>query len=131
MAKANWNEILGWTPDQLDDLRIAGFSMLREGKYEKALLFFKSLVTLAPENPYDIQTLGALYLQMGKKEEALVALNRALALEPRHEPTLLNKTKTLLQLNQKMEALELARILARSQDPSIAGDATALIISYT
>lgn len=130
MADFDWKEILGWNIEQMQELRFSGFSYLREGHYDKALIFFEGLVVLDPNNLYDTQTLGALYLQMGKKEKALSMLNQALALDPHHEPTLLNKVKALLLNGNKEEAISLARTLEKSQDPTIAGDASALILGY-
>lgn len=122
---------MGWNDQQLDELRLSGFSFLREGKYDKALLFFQTLVIVDPKSSYDSQTLGALYLQMGEKEKALKSLNQALQLQPSHEPTLLNKAKTLLLLDRKEEAFIIARNLLTSQDPSISGDASAIIAAYS
>jgi tetratricopeptide (TPR) repeat protein len=131
MAKANWREILGWTDDQLEELRFSGFSFLREGHYQKALLFFEALVILAPESAYDMQTLGALYLQMGENQKALHTLNQALKLEPTHEPTLLNKAKALFAINQRPEALAIVSTLELSPDQTIAGDASALKLTHS
>jgi tetratricopeptide (TPR) repeat protein len=131
MSKVNWREILGWTNDQLEELRFSGFSFLREGHYQKALLFFEALVILDPESAYDAQTLGALYLQIGDNQKALKVLNQALALEPIHEPTLLNKAKALLAINRRTEALDLIKTLEKSSDLTISGDATALVSAYT
>ncbi|MFZ0565630.1 MAG: tetratricopeptide repeat protein [Chlamydiales bacterium] len=131
MAKANWRELLGWTEDQLSELRLSGFSFLREGQYNKALIFFEALVILDPRSVYDIQTLGALYLQLGKEEKALKQINQALDLEPTHEPTLINKVKALLTLNRANEALIIARNLEHSKDPTIANEASALISAYS
>lgn len=130
MAIVNWRTILGWGNEQLEELRFSGFSFLREGHYQKALLFFEVLVILDPESIYDTQTLGALYLQMGQGEKALHILNRALELAPSHEPTLLNKVKALLEIGKKEEAMDLAKKLEKSKDVIIAGDAAALLISY-
>lgn len=129
MAKVNWREILGWSSDQLEELRFSGFSFLREGHYTKALIFFEALVVLDPLSIYDLQTLGALYLQIGDNTQALATLNRALALEPHHEPTLLNKTKALFSLGLKREALEIAKVLEKSRDTEISSDASALILT--
>jgi tetratricopeptide (TPR) repeat protein len=126
----NWREILGWSNEQLEELRFSGFSFLREGHYKKALIFFEALVILDPESAYDAQTLGALYLQLGESQKALDMLNQALALEPAHEPTLLNKAKALLTLHQRTDALQLVKKLEASHDPQIAGDASALSFAY-
>ncbi len=96
MARVNWREILGWSDDQLDELRISGFAFLREGQYQKALLFFEALILLDPKSAYDHQTLGALYLQMNQNDKALRTLNRALEIDPSNEPALLNKPKHFL-----------------------------------
>ncbi len=131
MSNTNWKEILGWSEQQLEELRLSGFSFLREGKYDKALLFFQTLVIVDPSSAYDFQTLGALFLQMGKKESALKTLHRALELEPTHEPTLLNLAKTHLLMDDKNQAFEIARKLETSVDPGISGDAAALIAAYS
>ncbi len=131
MAHVDWKKILGWSSEQLEEFRLAGFSLLREGKYEKALIYFKALVTLDSKDIYDIQTVGALHLQLGENEEALTFLNKALESEPAHEPTLLNKTKALLLTGKKSEAFDLAHQLEKSQDSTIANDASALILAYS
>ena len=131
MAKVNWREILGWSNEQLEELRFSGFSFLREGCYKKALIFFEALVILDPESSYDAQTLGAIYLQMGENEKALKTLNHALDLEPTHEPTLLNKAKALISVHQHHEAMNIAAQLERSSDTTIANDASALRLTYT
>jgi len=130
MAIVNWRAILGWTDEQLEELRFTGFSFLREGHYNKALIFFEALVVIDPTSIYDNQTLGALYLQLGKGKKALSRLDQALALDPMHEPTQINKVKALLMLGQKVEAMELAETLKTSEDSTIANDASALLLAY-
>ncbi len=130
MAIVNWRAILGWTDEQLEELRFTGFSFLREGHYKKALLFFEALVILDPLSVYDTQTLGAIYLQMGNGKKAVEVLDQALALDPLHEPTLINKVKALLAIGQKAEALALAKTLEKSEDSTIANDASALLTAY-
>lgn len=131
MAVVNWQEILGWTVDQLEEIRFAGYSFLKEGRYEKALVFFKALVAIDPKSVYDIQILGALYLQIGDGKMALQLFDQALALDPTHEPTLLNKVKTQLTLGQKKEAMESLSGLQKSKNLAVAKDAEALYITYS
>lgn len=123
--------MLGWTLDQLEEIRLAGFSFLREGKYDKALIFFKALVILDSKNAYDMQTLGALYLQMGKGDLAFETLSKAIALDPASDATRLNLVKAQFMIGKKLEALSMARQLDKSPDLTIAGDASALISAYT
>jgi len=116
MSRINWLEELGWNQDHVEDLRMAGYAYIRQGKYDIALPFFEALT--------------ALHLQMGNPAEALKYLDRALKLEADHAPTLLNLTKALLMLNRKDEALKLAKILKKEPDPTISNMAKALLLAY-
>ena len=71
MSKINWLKELGWTEDHLDEIRNAGYSYIRQGKYDIALPFFEALVILNPDSAYDAQALGALYLQTNQPEQAI------------------------------------------------------------
>ena len=53
MGKINWKDHLGWSEEQLEDLRYTGFSYIRQGKYEIALAFFEALVILDPSSVYN------------------------------------------------------------------------------
>lgn len=125
-----WTTILEWSEEQLEEMRIAGYSFLRQGHYHKAIVFFEALVILSPYSAYDHQTLGALYLQIGKNQEALLTLDKALRLQGDHLPSLLNKTKALFCLGKQQEAIALAQYLTTCSDPTIAQDAEALLLSY-
>ncbi|MBS0623109.1 MAG: tetratricopeptide repeat protein [Verrucomicrobia bacterium] len=131
MQDVKWMEVLGWGKEQLQELRFAAFTMLRQGHYKKAAIYFEGLILLKQDYAYDQQTLGALYLQMGLNAEALARLDQALHLEPNHAPTLMNKAKALLMLGQRQEALKLAASLQKSSNLFIADDATALILAYS
>ncbi|WP_194848101.1 tetratricopeptide repeat protein [Candidatus Neptunochlamydia vexilliferae] len=129
--KTNWIELLGWSKEQIEDIRFAGYSFLKQGQYEHALKFFEVLAVLPEEDPYDFQTLGGLYLQVGNNLSALNYLEKALSFDPDHEPTLLNRTKALFLLGYKRQALAQAAQLERSSDPYIADQARALTLAYS
>lgn len=131
MSKINWQEVLGWNEEQLEDLRYTGYAYIRQGKYDIALPFFEALVVLDPESAYDAQTLGAIYLEMNQPAKALKFFDKALKLETDHAPTLLNVMKALFMLGKKEEALKLANILKNEPDPSISNMAKALILAYS
>ena len=131
MAKINWMQELGWTEEQLEDLRYTGYAYIRQGKYDIALPFFEALVVLDPESAYDAQTLGAVYLQLNNPAKALKSFDRALKLETDHAPTLLNLTKALFMLGRKEEGLKLANILKNERDAAISNVAKALILAYS
>lgn len=131
MSGINWLNSLGWSEENLDDLRNAAYAYIRQGKYEVALPFFEALTVLDPESSYDAQTLGAIYLQLNNPGKALRSFDRALKLETDHAPTLLNVTKALFMLGKKDEALKLALILKNEKDPAIANVAKALVLAYS
>lgn len=131
MSKINWRKRLDWSEDNLEDLRLAGYAYIRQGKYDIALPFFQTLCLVEHNTAYDAQTLGALYLQLGKPAKAMKFLDRALQLETDHAPTLLNLTKALFMLGKKDEALKLAEILAKEKDIRIANPARALLLAHS
>lgn len=128
--RVNWREKLGWSDEQLEDLRITGFAYIRQGKYNIAIPFFEALTVLDPESAYDAQTLGALYVQVGNPAKALRYLDRALKLERDHGPTLLNLAKAFLMLGNKREGLKIAGILRKSRDPRLRSMSEALFMAF-
>lgn len=130
MSKIKWLEHLGWSEDQLEDLRIAAYAYIRQGKYEIALPFFEMLTILVPDSSYDAQTLGALHLQMGNPAKALRYFDKALKLEPNHPPTLMNLSKAFFMLGNKAEGVKIARLLKQDRDPYISSMAEALLLAF-
>ncbi len=130
MASLNWLEILGWKEQQVDDIQYVGFSYIKEGKYDIALIIFEALCVLQPANPYHLQTLGALYLQMGNNPSALDYLERALKMNKDHAPTLLNRVKALFSLGYKKQALDQLQPLLKNSSPDISKQAQALQLAY-
>jgi len=128
---AEWNEILGWNAEQIDDLRFVGFAYLKQGKYNIATPIFEALVLIPSNAAYDWQTLGALYLEIGSNLKALHTIEKALKLDPTHEQTLLNRMKALFALGYKRQALAQAKNLQLNPNPQISGPATALLLAYT
>lgn len=130
MSKIDWTKFLGWSEEQLEDLRYAAYAYIRQGKYDIALPIFEALTILNPNSTYDSQTLGALYLEMKQPAKAAKALEKALKLEGDHASTLLNYCKALLMLGKKEEALKLANILKNEKDPMISNAAWALLLAH-
>lgn len=130
MARIDWKKRLGWTEEDLDELRNAGYSYIRQGKYNIALPFFEALVILNPDSAYDAQALGALYVETNQPEKAIKYLDRALQLEADHSPTLLNLTKAFFMSGRKKDGLRLAKVLQNDPNPFISGTAAALLLSY-
>ena len=115
----------------MEDLRMAGFAYIRQGKYDIALPLFETLCLISKDEAYDFQTLGALYLQLNKPKEAIGCCETALKLEAEHSPTLLNLAKAFFMLGRKAEGLKVAEILSHEIDLSISNPAKALILAYS
>ncbi len=130
VQQIEWLSILGWSGEELEDLRFVGYSYIKQGKYDIAITFFEALVLLCPDSVYDLQSLGGLYLQTSNNLMALNYIEKALKLDPTHLPTLLNRTKALLALGYKRQALMQARMLERCSQEQIAGQAQALLLAY-
>jgi tetratricopeptide (TPR) repeat protein len=130
MNKIDWLGKLGWTEDHLEELRNAGYSYIRQGKYEMARPFFEALCVLNPEGSYDLQTLGAIYMQLGQSDQAIKYLDRALQIEGDHSPTLMNLAKAFFMSGKIAEGLKLAAILKKDPNPFISSTAAALILAY-
>ncbi|MCE5295322.1 MAG: type III secretion chaperone [Chlamydiales bacterium] len=131
MGRINWLKKLGWQEEQLDEIRNAGYSYIRQGKYNIAIPFFEALVILNPDNSYDAQALGALFVQVNEPTKAIKYLDRALQLEADHSPTLLNLTKAFFMSGKKEDGIRLARVLQNDPNPYIAGTASALLMAYS
>lgn len=131
MSRIDWKKEMGWTDEQLDDLRFTAYAYIRQGKYDIALPIFEALSTMNPDNAYDAQTLGALYLQLNNPVKALKSFDKALKLEADHAPTLLNVTKALFMVGKTDEGLKLANILKNEHDAAISNVAKALILAYS
>lgn len=131
MGKKNWMEILGWTDEELNDMRFIAYSYIKQGIYDTALTFFDALAVLSPPSAYDLQTLGALYLQKGEALKALDFLDRSLKSAPDHLPAKLNRAKALFLLGYKKQGLVQSLELEKSLDPDIAKEASALVLAYS
>ncbi len=130
MSNVNWLEILGWSTEEVSDLRHVAYSYIKQGVYDVALTFFDALAILSPPIPYDLQTIGALHLQMGNGLKALDFLDRALKMEPSHLLTQLNRAKALFMLGYKRQGLMQALELEKCDDKEIASQASALVLAY-
>ena len=131
MGTIDWMERLGWSEEQIEDLRYTGFSYIRQGKYDIALAFFEALAILDPGSAYDAQTLGAIYLQLKQYNKALKSFDRALNLEKNDRgPVLLNLAKTFFAMGKKEEGLKIVHILKNDSNPAISNLAKALLLAY-
>ena len=130
MSRQKWQEVLGWSSQEFNDLRFVAYSYIKEGVYDVALTFFDALEVLTPPTAYDLQTIGALHLQMGNGLKALDYLDRSLKLDPTHTETQMNRAKALFMLGYKRQGLIQAMELEKNPDKEIAAQASALVMAY-
>lgn len=131
MSEFNWNQALGWSEDEIDDIRVTAFLYIREGKYDIAHTFCEALTVINPNNDYDLSTLGALYLEQNNPVSALSYLDRAQKLNPTNQTIQINRIKAMLQLGYRQEGLRLLKaFIPQCKDPFIASDAEALQMAY-
>ena len=126
----DWMEFLGWEEEDLDDLRLLGYSYIQQGIYPIALTYFEALHAINPRGAYDLHTIGALHLQMGNGMKSLDFLDRALQLEPQSLDVRLNRAKALFMLGYRRQGLIQVTELENCEDPKIAAAAAALILAY-
>ncbi|WP_108624336.1 tetratricopeptide repeat protein [Candidatus Similichlamydia epinepheli] len=131
-----WRDLLGFSEEQVQDLRFTGYFYIRQGKYEIARSFFEALVIFqsqeltSKQDVYDFKTLGALYLELGKYRRALRYLDRALKFDPEDWTTRLNRLYCLFSINRIQEGLKDAEEVRKSNFPEIAGAAAALMAGW-
>jgi tetratricopeptide (TPR) repeat protein len=130
MSDVEWLDLLGWSDNEINDLRFVAYSYIKQGHYKIALKFFEALVVLCPNSSYDLQTLGALHLELGDNLTALNFFDRALKEDPENPPTLINRAKALLLLGYHKQGLAQAAVLKGHPDAKISGQAEALILAY-
>jgi predicted Zn-dependent protease len=125
-----WDEVLGWGPGQIQEVRTLAYSYARQGLYSMARELLHMNQILVPNDPYEAQLLGAIYLEEGQLKKAVRWLERAVELDPRHEPSRLNQAKALFETGKAEQATALAQSHQLSQDPRVANNATALLLAY-
>ncbi len=130
MSTVPWIDLLGWSEDELNDLRFVAYSYIKQGHYEIARKFFEALVVLCPNSIYDLQTLGALHLEQGENLSALSLFDRALEQDPEDAPTLLNRAKALLLLGYHKQGIAQASQLKGHKNIKISNQAEALLLAY-
>lgn len=132
MEETNWLNILGWSEDDLSDLRFVGYSYIKQGHFDIALKIFEALVTISKTSAYDKQTLGAIYLEINDNLKALKMIDEALEIDPTHGLTLLNRAKALFLNGYTQQGISLCKNLERNnKDETIVNDCSALIAAYS
>ena len=127
----DWKSELEISDDSIDDIRLVGFTYIKQGCYELAINFFNALTIFNPDNIYDLQTLGALYLQDGKFLKSLEYLDKALKINPQNDLASLNRARALSSLGYRKEALFQVNNLKNIPNKRVAMQAKALMKAYS
>lgn len=77
-----WEQLLGFSPDDLEAVRYLATIYLRAKDYRQALPVFERFHRLDPENMSALVNLGWLYQQLGQSDQAIPCYQEALTRQP-------------------------------------------------
>ena len=83
-----------------------GYSMLEDGKFDKAMEVFEALANRSPEEANAWDSLGEGFLANGAPDKSFDAYSRALSIDANFTPSLLGRGLALAALGRYEEALE-------------------------
>ena len=110
-----------WTSDEIDLASGIGYVLADSGRLEEALIVFKGLAAIAPDNCFHNCALGVLLLRLNELDQALAHLNKAVELNPSDIHALLHRGELLLRLDEKLAArLDLELVLSLIGEPETA-----------
>src|SRR5262249_4916812 len=93
-----------WTSEEIDLASGIGYVLADSGRLKEALIVFKGLAAIAPNNGFHHCALGVLLLRLDELDQALEHLNKAVELNPSDIHALLHRGEVLLRLNDKLGA---------------------------
>ncbi len=83
----------------------AGNDLLREGKYNEAMMAYDQAIKINPQNPIVWYNKGFLLSNLGKYEEAIKAYDKAIEIDPNFSMALNNKGLDLTILGKYNESI--------------------------
>jgi len=85
---------------------ILGASSAQIGKLEQALIAFKNVIAIKPNDPKPHNNIGNILKDLGKLEEAVKAYNKAVSLKPDYAEAYLNMGNALHDQSKLVEAVK-------------------------
>ncbi|MBI4819312.1 MAG: tetratricopeptide repeat protein [Deltaproteobacteria bacterium] len=133
-ARQPLHQTVSVSPDQVAALRMVGYALLENGKYEDARAVFESIVAVDPEDPYAMAGVGATEMAKKRPDVALEWYERALGHDATHLPSLLGKAEAELTKGQVDKALETFKTLfaaAPTQDDPFVARARGIVLAIS
>ncbi|HUG35413.1 MAG TPA: tetratricopeptide repeat protein, partial [Candidatus Limnocylindrales bacterium] len=117
-------EVLAYRRDLGEALNNQGGDLVRDGRLDEALPFFREAAEWLPADAQPLRNLGQTFVLMGSPNEAVALLMRAIALEPRSAPGRYWLARAYLSAGARAQAeTEIAAL--REIDPALAERAAA------
>lgn len=105
------------TPHPRTESYSAGIRSYKEGEWDKAIEYFRQVISLEPEAADVYYQIAEIYRQQGKYTEALKEVNQAIKINPFFAPGYLTRARINLAKNPKSD-IEDDLIKATSLDPA-------------
>ncbi len=84
LAEQNWLKAIQKSPNSIKYYNVLGSFYLETGQMKKALAQFKTVQTIAPENPKSFFLQGLTYLKLNQRQNAQKMFSKVLELEPQN-----------------------------------------------
>jgi tetratricopeptide (TPR) repeat protein len=101
-----WQNVVATNPDHFRALDHLAAALLRDRRYEEAVLYGMKAVAIRPDFANAHANLGAAYTELGRLNDAFVHLGKALSLQPEHYRAHYTMGLALTDAGRLDEALE-------------------------
>jgi tetratricopeptide (TPR) repeat protein len=91
------------TPHPRTESYSAGVRALERGEWDKAIEYFRQVISVEPDSADVYYQIGEIYRQQGKNIEALKELNQAIKINPNFAPAYLSRARTNLVKDPKVD----------------------------
>jgi tetratricopeptide (TPR) repeat protein len=105
-ALDKYERILSENPLLIDVARQYRNLLVKEGRCDDAMLFFKDATESNPENAHNFHHLGELYLVKKEYKLAIDTFNRAISIDPKMISSYMSLSKIFIKMDQRESAIE-------------------------
>ena len=115
------------SPEYPQSIYILGLIARSQNRTDDAILNFKKILQIDPQDVGANVNIGQIYAQQRKYDEAAIAFRAAIAAEPYNATALYNLANTLIRVGQREEG---QKLIARFQELRATGAATSIGQNY-
>lgn len=105
------------TPHPRTESYRAGIRAFENGEWDKAIGYFRQVISIEPESADVFYLIGDIYRQQGKYTEAMKELTQSIKINPSFAPAYLSRARTNLAKDPKAN-IEMDLIKATTLDPN-------------